>query len=99
MDEIGNTIKEVQVLRREFEGLSAALDHLVRMGVASSKIVQAKPGDVVVLTTPAHLSEDQYDAIQDAARSINAFSGCEVVVLDGGMDINVYRCEEDGGDE
>lgn len=49
------------------------------------------PGDVLVLTAPHHLSDDEVSAIGDELRQ--HFPGGEALVIDGGMHINVIRPE------
>jgi hypothetical protein len=55
-------------------------------------LLEFKPGDVLVLTCPEHMSPDQGIAIRDQLReAVPSWKDVEVIVLSGGLEMGAAR--------
>ena len=64
---------------------------LEKLGVTSIGVVEIKPGDLVVLKTDVILSKENLFNIAARVKDIPVLNGCSVILLDGGMSLDVYR--------
>jgi len=62
--------------------------------ITEMKILRPQPGDVIVIKTKDKLPQENKERFQKAFRNIKAFSGCTLMLLDDGADMEVYRGEE-----
>lgn len=65
--------------------------------VKDISVTTVRVNDVLVLTTPALLKNEQKDAyVKWFTDALNGTSleGCRVILLDGGADVHVFRGEQ-----
>jgi hypothetical protein len=65
----------------------------VRSVLEAVKIIPMRPGDVVVCKVPSFIDDATIERIR--ADLSEVFEGHQIVVLSGGMDIEVIRREDD----
>jgi len=64
-------------------------EELAALGVEEATVVRLEPGDVIVLSTSQHLTQQDFEDLRSRVRDL--FGEYEVAVLEGGMRLQVVR--------
>lgn len=69
--------------------MSELPEELAALGVEEATVVRLEPGDVIVLSTSQHLTQQDFEDLRSRVRDL--FGEYEVAVLEGGMRLQVVR--------